>query len=310
MRVAVTGAAGELGSVLVERLVRAGFAVRAIDLRPAAPGVESVVRDVRDPALAADLSGCETVVHLAYVVEPSHNPARDMAVNVEGTKNVARAARQAGAGHFVFASSISAYGNRPEYHDRWLDETAPLRAEPGFPYAYSKRLAEAWLDEFERETPGLTVTRMRPCLFAGPRSHKQIIYGLQSVRVLAYCPEYDAPIQLAHVEDVAQAFQLAVEKRVGGAFNVAVRDPLPPSRLAKLSGCRTLRVPRPAADLGMELLWRLRILKMSPPWFRIGVRYSILASIDRARRELGWSPRYSTSRETALALFGPAKDVG
>src|SRR5512144_3102341 len=113
----VTGATGHIGNVLVRKLVESGRPVRAL-VRPGhtvAPldGLEAqiVAGDVLDPvSLRKSMEGVEGIFHLAGRISilPGRNPALHQ-VNLDGTLNVLRAARETGAGRVVYVSSIHAF---------------------------------------------------------------------------------------------------------------------------------------------------------------------------------------------------------
>src|SRR5436305_6691033 len=70
--------------------------------------------DVREPeALREAFAGCAVVVHLAFMITGNADSQTIRAINVEGTMNALRAAREAGAERFVYASSVAAYGFHP-----------------------------------------------------------------------------------------------------------------------------------------------------------------------------------------------------
>jgi dTDP-4-amino-4,6-dideoxygalactose transaminase/nucleoside-diphosphate-sugar epimerase len=119
--VAVSGGAGYVGCVLVPALLAAGYRVRVLDLflfgadvLPRSPGLVTVAGDVRDgDAVRRWLTGADAVIHLAAVSnDPSCalDPGLSTSVNVDGTRTVIEAARRAGVGLFVHASSASVYG--------------------------------------------------------------------------------------------------------------------------------------------------------------------------------------------------------
>ena len=115
MTVAVTGAAGHVGTNLVAALTAAGQSVRVIDRQePDAPppeGVEWVVADVRDQAaMTRALDDVEVVYHLAAVISVA-GPMSGLvdSVNIDGVRATARAALAAGVGRFVHCSSVHAY---------------------------------------------------------------------------------------------------------------------------------------------------------------------------------------------------------
>jgi nucleoside-diphosphate-sugar epimerase len=145
--VLVTGGAGYIGCVLVERLVRRGYEVRVLDrlywgeepLKGIRDRIELLVAELRDiPASALD--GVEGVIHLAGLSnDPTaeYDPEANWQMNALGTEALGRACVDRGIERFVFASSCSLYdGLPPGMHD----ETAPI--EPHGAYSTSKRYAE------------------------------------------------------------------------------------------------------------------------------------------------------------------------
>ena len=151
MRVLVTGHHGYIGAVVAPQLAEAGhdvvgldaFLYRGCDFGREPQPVEERRGDVRD-VTAADLGGFDAVAHFAAL---SNDPLGDLNpewtydVNLEGTLQLARAAKEAGVARFVFSSSCSMYG--ASGRDDPLDEDAPLK--PLTAYAESKVRAEEGL---------------------------------------------------------------------------------------------------------------------------------------------------------------------
>jgi UDP-N-acetyl-alpha-D-quinovosamine dehydrogenase len=146
LRIIVTGCTGFIGSHIVPALTKAGDDVTGI----AQPGIESgpttvpmnTVDICTGNGLAAAFAGGDTVIHLAARNHVLRETAKDplleyRRVNVEGTRNVVRAARKQGVGLFVHLSSIKAMG---EGTGDILDETAPCL--PSTPYGISKLESE------------------------------------------------------------------------------------------------------------------------------------------------------------------------
>lgn len=111
----ITGAAGQIGTMLRPRLARPGRTLRLLDTGPltAGPGEEAVTASVTDlAALTAACQGADAVIHLAAISGES-GWERILAVNIEGTYAAFEAARRAGVPRVIYASSNHAVGFTP-----------------------------------------------------------------------------------------------------------------------------------------------------------------------------------------------------
>jgi UDP-glucuronate 4-epimerase len=200
-RVLVTGAAGFVGSTLVDRLLAQGRTVvgldsfdpfypeqakrRNLEKALASPDFRLEQGDIRDPdALERAFArpGCDAVVHLAALagVRPSlERPDAYADVNVVGTARVAAAALRHGARHMVFASSSSVYGERSGGPFR---ESDPVE-RPISPYAATKRAGELLLHSFHH-TQGLAVVCARIFTAFGPRQRPDLAIRKFAERML------------------------------------------------------------------------------------------------------------------------------
>jgi UDP-glucuronate 4-epimerase len=190
-RVIVTGAAGFIGSTLVERLLAEGRRVVGLDsFDPFYPEAQKranlrsasrsdrfrlVTGDIRDAAALADAfaGGADAVVHLAALagVRPSlERPVAYADVNVRGTAAVAEHARAAGVPRMLFASSSSVYGERAASEP--FRETDPVDL-PISPYAATKRAGELLLHSFHH-AHGLSVRCARIFTAYGPRQRPDL----------------------------------------------------------------------------------------------------------------------------------------
>jgi UDP-glucose 4-epimerase len=176
MRVLITGGAGFIGSNLAHALIAAGYQVGVIDDLSAGssdnlhPFAWSRTLDILDPAfplLVAEFAP-DAVVHLAAQASVSasvRDPERDWAVNAEGTRVVAQAAREVGAKRVLSASSAAVYGE-PVAADLPLAETAPKA--PANPYGVSKLAGEGLLAR-ELAGSGVDYASFRFSNVYGPR---------------------------------------------------------------------------------------------------------------------------------------------
>jgi nucleoside-diphosphate-sugar epimerase len=166
MRVGVTGAAGYIGSRLVERLQRAGHVVLALDRATpvAAPGVAWLRCDLTDaPAYESALAGLDILCHLAAAKGDwgisDDEYRRDNGV---ATETLLGCAHRAGVRRWIFYSTVSVLGPS----DVALDERAPRR--PANPYGASKAECEALLERYAAATPDARILVIRPSVVFGP----------------------------------------------------------------------------------------------------------------------------------------------
>lgn len=304
MKVAVTGGSGQLGTLVLERLVDDPAVERVydLDMRPpafASAKLKFLEADVRDGDLVEDLlRGCDALVHLAFIVTP-HLPREVFeAINIEGSKNVFRAAVAAGIERIVYCSSLAAYGVVPG-HPRPIVEDTPRVFQPDFPYAAAKHRVEGFLDGFEVRHSGIRIARLRPSIPIGRRRGSVLarLLGLSLDRGFLPAPSA-MPMPLVWDEDLADAVVLALALRARGAFNVSADDPLPAAELAAAAGLRHLPLPRSALGLVTRLspvLARLGLGEPVDPAWQRHAEVVMEPSSARARAELGWRPRCPTA---------------
>ena len=312
-RVAVTGAAGYIGSRLIARLERDESIERilAVDVRPLRGDVSSKVafveRDVTTP-LAGVLSqfGIQSVAHLAFILNPGHNSRLARRINVEGASGVFESCVQAGVGHVLYLSSSSVYGARPT-NQPMLSEESPVRPLPGFQYSEDKVHSEARLDEVVARHPGLRATILRTCPVMGPGADNFISRSL-SRSFLVKVRGYDPPVQFLHEDDLIDVMHQCLAQRTAGVFNLGGDDPIPWSEAVSILGRRLVTLPAALLYPAVSLTWGMRIQSESPPRGLDFIRYPWTVSSDKIRRELGVRLRYS-SREALESFSRQPREV-
>lgn len=224
--VLLTGATGFVGSAVVRLFVERGIRLRVVSRRDVdLPGVDvHVVRESDDRAMAHALDGVQVVCHLAgraHVTARRRQPQVDFdAVNVDGSRRLARAAFRCGATRLVFVSSIGAVGtaSRPGHP---LSEAEPCR--PSTAYGRSKHRAEISLrDEAERHDAELVI--IRPPLVHGPGApgNLALLRGLVTRGLPLPLAGVENLRSLIHVRNLGQvlAAALTVPDAAGRTFHV------------------------------------------------------------------------------------------
>ena len=313
-RALVTGATGLVGSYLIERLLADGWETRALvrslaagsDLRR--QGVETIEGNVLDaPSLARAAAGCDAVFHAAATVTATRGWEDYRSTNIEGTRNVITAVRDAGA-RLLHVSSVAVYGAGERYRDGALtDEDTPLPPLPeGAYYARSKRESEAMvLDAHARGE--IWATAVRPDVIYGrhdrqftPRIARILRFGVAPVPGGGH-----TTLPIVHAANVADAAVRAVtiDAAGGRAYNTANDYDVTLAsyyRLAAEGLGRSLRlvsVPVWVLRLALPVVSRIRSVTRAGR----GEPVSANASLDfatrdnpftsrRARTELGWDP--------------------
>lgn len=179
----VTGATGHIGNVLVKELLKRGEKVRAFvltgeDLSPLEGlDVEIFEGNILDlDSITNAMNGIENVFHLAGII--SIMPGKDEMVhhvNVDGTKNIVKAARQANIKRFVYTSSIHAFKRVP--HGIVINEEIPIDPESAIA-AYDRSKAEATLAVLAESKLGLPAVIVCPTGVIGPYDYKNSELGI------------------------------------------------------------------------------------------------------------------------------------
>ncbi len=326
LTVAVTGPTGEIGKAVVAALERSAEVTRVIGMArrpfdPAARGWKKVSYrrgDVLDRDAVAELVGeADVVVHLAFVI--MGGPRESAGVNLEGSRNVFEATVSAGVERLVYASSVAAYGFHAQ-NPQPLTEDVPARGSESLYYSAQKAQVEKLLAEVL--LGGSTAAYvLRPCIVGGPdatllidslpytqiskRLPRPLLQMLEKLPLLKpILPDPGVQFQLVHHDDVAGAMRSAVLGRgEPGVYNLAGAGVLTVSDLARELGWHALAVPELSVDALAEVLGRLDFLPAEAQWVS-AFREPVIMATTKARRELGWRPRYSalqTLRQTIAA---------
>lgn len=312
-RVAVTGAAGYLGRLLISRLAQDAEpdVLLGLDVCPRpSDWPESAVFVERDITCdIADLlieHGIEAVAHLAFVLKPDRNAARARSVNVGGTASVLRACVEAGVRRLLYMSSATVYGAHAD-NDGILSENSPLRPVRGFQYGEAKVDVEAMLAGFRAGHAEVKVCVLRACPVLGVEADNFVARSF-SGNVLVGLTGYDPPMQFLHEDDAAEIMRHCLLNGVEGTYNVGGVGTVRWSEMARIAGRRLVRLPAPLLYGATEMSWRLGLQSRSAGCGLDFIRYPWVVSGEKLEREHGWTATH-TSRE-AWESFVSAKGDG
>jgi dihydroflavonol-4-reductase len=218
-RALVTGGTGFVGSNLIEALNARGIEVVAMQ---EANAPEEAIEGLHYTPVIGDLLNLESlrravedvdwVFHVAGVSDYMHTPTANIyEVNVEGTRNMLAAAREAGVSRFVYTSSAAALGV-PLNGKLLLDETDSFAIAPRrFPYGHSKHLAEAVVREAASD--GFRALSVLPSVVVGPRD-QGIICGNLVIQLVKGAVPGVPPGGMGYIDarDLAEAHIAAAER--------------------------------------------------------------------------------------------------
>ena len=306
MTLFVTGGTGVVGRPLLTRLIAGGHSVRALARSPGAAsavralGAEPVAGDISDvPSLVAGMKGTHAAFHVAGINEMClTDPSPMYRANVDGTRNVVRAANAAGVERLVYTSSAVVLGERKgEVGSEMVEHRGFVLSH----YERSKTLAEQVVFA---EAGEVDVVAVNPSSVQGPGratgTGKLLLDLLNDVLPVMI----EVNLSIVDIDDCAQGHILALEQGVPGnryvlsGFTMTTREAV--SLLARVAG-REISVrfiPAAAAQIGggvAEIGYRMRGKQPRACREMVRVlRHGHTYDGTRATRELGLEYRSAT----------------
>lgn len=309
MRYLITGGSGYIGNRLAEVLSarEETESIVNVDVNPpprALPGVQFVGGDVRDAAAMRALlerNEIDSLVHLAFLLNPIRDEARMYDVDVNGTEAVLRAATEAATKHVMVTTSAVAYGAWPD-NPNPIPEDWPVRGVKDFSYARDKTEADRLCQLWALNNPDRAMTIVRPSIVFGPGVDNFIIHSWTRALFMPLVEGSDYHLQLVHVDDCAEALILLLDKRAPGAFNIAADGLMPVAETAEMVGLRTRRMSYAQTRRVADLAWRARVPGIeAPPGYVEFATHPWVVSNEKLKA-LGWEPKYDT-RQTFEATM-------
>jgi len=303
MRILITGGSGFLGINLVRTLLGKGTSGITVldrvdfDYPDARDKVTFVKGDIRDRDLVSrSMPGHDIVVHTAAAL-PLYSPADIFSTEVEGTHILLEEALKSGADRFIHISSTAVYGI-PDHHPIYEQD----RLDGVGPYGEAKIKAEELCVEYRYR--GLCVPILRPKSFVGPERLGVFALFYDWAKDGKNFPMIGSGgnrYQLLDVEDLCEAIWLCMTREkaaVSDTFNIGAEEyaTMREDYQAVLDyagfGKKVIGFPERPVVL---MLKALEFLKLSPlyKWIYETASKDSFVSTDKAKRILGFTPRYS-----------------
>lgn len=326
MRIFLTGGSGFVGSAVIKawhgrhellamaRSAKSAEAVRALGATPVLCSLDDVT--------AAQLSGCDAVVHAAAHVVQWGQLADFEKANVEGTQRMLTAARKAGVKRFVHVGTEAAlfYGQ----HLRNVDESYPLALSSPFYYSRTKAMAEQAVRSANDSAHGFETIVIRPRMIWGPGDQTilPVIKEMVEKGMYTWIAQGQFQTSTTHVQNLVHGLELALTRGEPGSAYFVLDDAPLLLRDFISRYLATCNVQLPAKSipswlarglaLTLETVYRGLGIKSPPPLSRLA---ACMMSVDcvlndsRARRELGYCEQITVDqgmRELQQTGAGPA----
>jgi len=184
-----------------------------------------------------------------------------------------------------------------------------VRATPEFVYAHDKRLMDEMLADFSARHPEVKTCVIRPCIVLGPTVSNYIAATLLGLPMGALLDGANPEMQFIHEDDLVELIATCLASRATGVYNAVGTGTLTARALATLQNKRAIAVPARLVKALTWLVWRTRLIQVAlPPGVVDFFRFPWVASGEKARRELGFVPRFS-SEDCFRAILGRKPEV-
>ena len=309
MKIAITGATGFLGSHLTNRLLDDGHEVsilarsedKAASLKDRASKV--IIADITDKeAIKKLVQDADIVFHLVSNFRTASGPPESYhSINVEGTKNILSASKDAGVKRFIHCSTIGVHGSCKETP---TSETSPFN--PGDLYQETKLEAEQLSQDEIKKNGAMEITIIRPCSMYGPGDMRMLkMFKMLSKRTFLMLGPCKENFHAIYIDDIVNGFLLAMNSKeaAGQTFIIGGENYLPLKDYIH-TVATAVGAPMPWLKFPYWMFYFLAVicegicvpLRIEPPLHRRRVRFyknNRAFSIDKAQKILGFKAKVS-----------------
>jgi len=300
LNIVITGVSGYIGKRLLIRLDSLPHieSIIGIDIRP--PGIQAkklifYARSILTPLqdIFKDKT-VDTLIHLAFIVKPSHRRRMVEDVDVNGTRNVLEAFLQAKLKHVLYLSSHTVYG---AFRDNPvpITEDYPVRPLPGFQYSEDKVRAEKIILDYCLNHTDIQATILRTCPVIGRYASDSIAAVMLEPPVMLRLKGYDPQLQFVHEDDLVDLLVRLIINPASGIYNVANDGELTYSNIARLAGKKMLVLPEALVRPLLGFSWKLHLQCKSPACGLEMIKYPPLVSTSALKRATGYQFRHTSA---------------
>jgi nucleoside-diphosphate-sugar epimerase len=295
----VTGGSGYFGEVLVSQLLSKGYECTILDLNPPDNSFEKNINfikvDIRDyKSVLEACKGIEVIFHNVAQVPLAKNKELFRSVNIDGTKNIIKAAKLQGINHLSYTSSSAIYGapkNNPV-----TEETCPNPMED---YGKAKLDGEILCKDAINNNLSVSIIRPRTILGGGRLGIFQILFEWihQNYNVPVF-DKGDNLYQFVHSSDLADACIKASEADLSNDYNIGASEFGTMKESLEhliIDAKKTSKVKSLPSNIIIPFMNIFSALGVSPlgPYHALMFGKTMYFDCSKANKLLGWKPKYS-----------------
>jgi UDP-glucose 4-epimerase len=300
--VVITGICGRMGQLLARRLHRE-MPVIGIDRRRFEGKPDDIVHhqiDVRRRKTQDifRVGGIRAVVHLGVMHNLRESDRTHHSWNVVGFQKLLEYVSTYAVPKLVVMSSAMLYGPSPD-NAHFLNEEAPLLGAQDFHQIRDLIDVDMLAQSFVWKNPAVETVVLRPCHILGRVRNASSNYARMDRPITVM--GFDPMLQVIHERDVVEAIALALQPGTRGIYNLRGPGELPLSRMWRILGRKPTPIPGPLIHTLLSGLWSSRATNF-PKEELDHLRYICLVDDRRARKELGFTPRFNIE-ETVKAVY-------
>ncbi len=307
MKILITGAAGNIGRRLVEKLLTENSAeIYATDVKenpfPSHPKLNFRCLDLRSEEFTEWVKAVrpKQIVHLASILQISASLSREMAhdIDVKSTEALLQASVTMGVEKFIVTTSGAAYGYYPENRDV-ITESRATRGNASYFYSAHKAEVESIMARYQEQHPELKQIIFRPGAVLGPNFDGPVV-NLFKQSLITGLVGYPGPFTFIWSEDLVDYIIEGLKGPITGPFNVAGDGVMTMKDIAKRLNKIYLPLPPLLIQAALAIAKPLGLTQYGPEQVKF-IKYRPVLANDKIKSTFTHRARYSTAQ--ALDAF-------